>query len=182
MDPIQLVNTAGWIEKPVYATLSHCWGKNKLETLNSTNIEELKNKVPNKFPPPPPKTFSDAIQITRAVGLEYMWIDSLCIIQDNSKVWETESSMMSSVYGGSLLNIAASSARDGTEGCFLKPQYHSCGFRAQVSIGGRIETRDFAVMNEDEESVTKSHLATTAWTMQEKLWPPRTIHRGDQGF
>lgn len=179
MDPVHLVITAGWTEKPVYATLSHCWGKNKFETLNSTNIEELKHKVPNKFLP---KSFSDAIQIARAVGLAYLWIDSLCIIQDNSKDWETEASMMSSVYGGSLLNIAASSARDGTEGCFLKPQYHSGGFTAQVSICGRIETRDFATMDEYEKSVTKSHLATRGWTMQEKLLPTRTIHCGDQGF
>ncbi|KAL9107667.1 MAG: hypothetical protein Q9227_007474 [Pyrenula ochraceoflavens] len=58
------------------------------------------------------KTFRDAIEITRSFGLEYLWIDSLCIIQDSHSDWEHESMMMSSVYGGSTINIAAAGAVD----------------------------------------------------------------------
>lgn len=178
-DPIQLVITKDWPNRPGYATLSHCWGKIEFETLKSTNIEDFGRFIPRRLLT---KTFLDAVHITRAVGLKYLWIDSLCIIQDISQDWETEASMMASVYGGSCLNIAASSAKDGTEGCFLKPHQHCGGFTAQVSIAGRRKMCQFSHGREYEKSVTKSHLASRAWSVQEKVLAPRTLHCGDQGF
>lgn len=178
-DTIQLVITEGWPDRPLYATLSHCWGKIEFDTLKSNNIEDLKHGIKNRYLS---KTFADAIKIARFVGLNYLWIDSLCIIQDNIKDWDIEAGRMASVYGGSSLNIAASSAKNGTEGCFLKPQYHGGGFRARVCISGRTEIHEFTSGNEYKRSVTQSHLATRAWTVQEKILAPRTLHCGDQGF
>lgn len=178
-EPIQLVITKGWSNRPGYATLSHCWGKIEFETLKLANIEDLERGIPNRFLT---KTFLDAIQVTRNVGLTYLWIDSLCIIQDSSQDWETEASMMASIYGGSSLNIAASSAKDGTEGCFLKPQEHCGGFTALVSIAGKREVCHFSHGNEYQQSVTQCHLASRAWSVQEKVLAPRTLHCGDQGF
>lgn len=178
-DPIQLVITKSWPNSPGYATLSHCWGEIGFQTLKSTNIEDLGHGVPRRFLT---KTFLDAVQITREVGLKYLWIDSLCIIQDSNQDWEAEASMMASVYGGSSLNIAASSAKDGTEGCFLKPQQHCGGFTARVSIAGRRELYQISHGREYKKSVTESHLASRAWSVQEKVLAPRTLHCGDQGF
>lgn len=128
--------TADWTQRPLYATLSHCWGKGEFGTLKDTNFVDLQRGIPDQFLS---RTFAVAINIARGAGLPYLWIDSLCIIQGNKKDWEIEASKMASVYGGSSLNIAASSARGGTEGCFLKPQHHSGGFRAQINVLGRKE-------------------------------------------
>ncbi|RFU28921.1 hypothetical protein B7463_g7420, partial [Scytalidium lignicola] len=65
-----------------------------------------------------PKTFQEAIYVTRSFGIRCLWIDSLCIIQDSSEDWQRESVTMSDVYSGSLLNIAATSAEDSKQGLF----------------------------------------------------------------
>lgn len=179
VDPIRLVVTAQWIHRPPYATLSHCWGTAKFETLETTNFDELRRGVPDRLLS---KTFVHAVYIARAVGLGYLWIDSLCILQDSKKDWEIEASTMASVYGGSSLNIAASSARNGSEGCFLKPLNHAGGFTARVCTNGGKEIVEFTTGNEYHRSVTETHLATRGWTVQEKVLPSRTLHCSSQGL
>jgi hypothetical protein len=57
--------------------------------------------------------------ITRKLGIQYLWIDSLCMIQNDVEDWRNEASKMSGVYGGSTHNLAASAASDGRVGCFF---------------------------------------------------------------
>lgn len=64
------------------------------------------------------KSFQDAIATTRRLGIHYLWIDSLCIIQDSPQDWQEQSATMAGVYSNSCVNIAASHAQDGTYGCF----------------------------------------------------------------
>ncbi|KAI9732177.1 MAG: hypothetical protein M1834_004274 [Cirrosporium novae-zelandiae] len=59
-----------------------------------------------------PANFRDAIIITRKLGLRYLWIDSLCIIQDSRSDWEQQSAVMGSIYHSSALTIAAASAKN----------------------------------------------------------------------
>jgi hypothetical protein len=63
-----------------------------------------------------PKTFRDAIEIARFCEFEYIWINSLCIIQDSKEDWEIESAVMGQVYKNSFCNISASSAINSTKG------------------------------------------------------------------
>ena len=63
-------------------------------------------------------TFQDAILVTRSLGARYLWIDALCIIQGDPEDWKTECASMMTVYEFSQLNIAASAASQGEEGCF----------------------------------------------------------------
>lgn len=128
-----------------------------------------------------PKTFEDAINITKKLGIDFLWIDSLCIIQNDDDDWRKEASLMSSVYGGSVITIAASSARDSTQGCFLKPPNFSGGLRARITDGGRQRVQDFRNEAEYESSTLRAHLGTRAWALQEKLLSPRTIYFGDRG-
>ena len=65
------------------------------------------------------KTFRDAIKVTRHLGIRYIWIDSICIIQDSREDWEAESTMMGQVYRHCECCIAATAASDGTFGCFV---------------------------------------------------------------
>jgi hypothetical protein len=65
-----------------------------------------------------PQTFEDAVSTTRALGIRYLWIDSLCIVQDDPEDWQAEALEMQNIYSGSTINIAASDAVDSNGGCF----------------------------------------------------------------
>lgn len=65
------------------------------------------------------QTFKDAIEVTRSLGVKYIWIDSLCIIQDSESDWLRESSCMHNVYKYSYCTIAATAAKDDSAGCFM---------------------------------------------------------------
>jgi hypothetical protein len=100
-----------------YLTLSHCWGKTQIITTTTITKEERIKEIPWSSLS---KTFQDAITVTRHLGFRYIWIDSLCIIQDDKHDWDMEAANMALVYKGSQLTIAATSSKDGTGGCFGK--------------------------------------------------------------
>src|SRR5277367_4028126 len=70
-----------------------------------------------------PKTFQDAITVTRALGIRYLRIGSLCIVQDDPLDWASESSRMADVYNYAFLTIAAAYSSDSYSG-FLKGRWH----------------------------------------------------------
>ena len=99
-----------------YTTLSHCWGTTQQrETLTEKVLAKWTSMIPNIDLM---LTFKDAIKVTRSLGVEYIWIDSLCILQDSRSDWLCESSLMSNVYKYSYCNIAATAAQDDDGGCF----------------------------------------------------------------
>ncbi|KAF2850372.1 HET-domain-containing protein [Plenodomus tracheiphilus IPT5] len=65
-----------------------------------------------------PKTFHDAILICQNLSIEYLWIDSLCIIQDDEADWQKQAALMADVYEGAIITIAAAHAENPTRGCF----------------------------------------------------------------
>jgi hypothetical protein len=65
-----------------------------------------------------PKTFKHAVQVALSLGIAYLWIDSLCIIQDDTSDWELESAKMASIYAHSYLNLAAIDSQN-SHGGFL---------------------------------------------------------------
>ena len=109
-----------------YATLSHCWG-NIPETqrlvLTSENISSWTRRMPDLKSM---KTFDQAIVSCQKLGLEYIWIDSLCILQDCQDDWRKEASLMSTVYKYSKCTITATAAIDDTVGCFFDRDSDIC--------------------------------------------------------
>lgn len=124
------------------------------------------------------KTFRDAVKITQNLGLDYLWIDALCIIQNSNSDWEKQSATMSSVYGGSTVNIAASGAIDGNSGCFLKREEYVGKVHFTAAIEGREMAWDIAP-SMFYHSVARSPLAGRAWSLQERLLAPRTLFFSD---
>lgn len=105
-----------------YATLSHCWGQTKhIVTMDVTLKKHEAGIAFSELN----RTFQDAVLITRALGLKYIWIDSLCIVQNSDRDWQRESFLMGSVYNGGVINIAADAAEDGDQG-FLSKRKPSC--------------------------------------------------------
>ncbi|KAK7991435.1 Heterokaryon incompatibility protein [Apiospora saccharicola] len=100
----------------LYVALSHCWGETHPLITTTANAPKHEQGIPvEEFP----LTFRDAIQTARNFGYSYIWIDSICIIQDNKEDWIRESGLMASVYNGADLVIAASVAAGANEG-FLR--------------------------------------------------------------
>jgi hypothetical protein len=121
------------------------------------------------------KTFLDAMDIARQLEIQYIWIDSLCIIQDDRHDWEKESSLMSSVYGGSTVNIAASGAEDGTIGCFFERDFSSrC--RIQISRLGQHQLYECFPYDTYGIEITRMPLMKRGWALQERVLPTRTLH------
>jgi len=99
-----------------YAALSHCWGKAQSLTTTTENFSDHIVAIQLDLLP---KTFREAVLLSRQLDLQYIWIDSLCIIQDSKADWDTESAKMAEVYAGAAVTIAATSAKDGSEGIFV---------------------------------------------------------------
>jgi hypothetical protein len=98
-----------------YVALSHCWGGAQLLATTTVTLGKRKEGIPMASLP---KTFYDAVITTRKLGFDYLWIDSLCIIQDSTEDWAQESANMAAVYSGATVVIAADAAQDSTDGCF----------------------------------------------------------------
>ncbi|KAF2655908.1 HET-domain-containing protein, partial [Lophiostoma macrostomum CBS 122681] len=82
-----------------YAALSYCWGNEKdAESQFKTDEASLEHRCTGLLHELMTPTTSDAIALTRAIGLRYIWIDALCIVQDDADDWVHESSQMNLVY------------------------------------------------------------------------------------
>ncbi|KAL8747611.1 MAG: hypothetical protein Q9190_000546 [Brigantiaea leucoxantha] len=91
----------------MWASLSHCWGGSQPCKLQRANLTMLKQHINISDLP---ATFCDAIKVTRQLGLEYIWIDSLCIVQDDKAHWEAEAARMGMVYSQAFVAICAASS------------------------------------------------------------------------
>lgn len=104
-----------------YVALSHCWGSTKPIVLSAENLNSFQEGLSWTDLP---QTFQEAARITQNLGYRFIWIDTLCIIQDSEEDWEEQSTMMASVYGNATLVLAASAAKS-TEDGFLTTKYDS---------------------------------------------------------
>jgi Heterokaryon incompatibility protein (HET) len=93
-----------------YMTLSHRWGQTEVIKLTTATIDRMRNGIPISELP---VLYQDAVTACRKLGTRYIWIDSLCIIQDQEQDWIHEASTMGRVYSNSLCNIEAAHAADG---------------------------------------------------------------------
>lgn len=102
-----------------YTTLTHRWIQGATAKLLRSNLESFKKSIKPSYLPP---VFHDAIDTTRRLGLGYIWIDALCIVQDDPEDWTMESSIMDLVYERSYCNIGASAAADQRAFFYLPPE------------------------------------------------------------
>ena len=98
-----------------YLTLSHRWGSSQPVRLMRENFLDFQEPSPIADLP---KTYQHALYIAQSLGFWYIWIDSLCIIQNIEDDWRAESVLMGKIYGNAACNIAASWATGGFQGCF----------------------------------------------------------------
>jgi hypothetical protein len=99
-----------------YVALSYHWGKSPAVLLTQASLPALCEEIPVYLLP---KTNQDAVQITRFLGIRYLWIDVFCIIQDLEADWHHESKNMETIFQSSYCTISASMATTGEQGCFM---------------------------------------------------------------
>lgn len=162
-----------------YCTLSHCWGRGEFLKLTSATMYELEHGVSISSLS---RTFQDAIQAVRSMGIQYLWIDALCIIQDSPKDWENEAARMSEVYTKSYCNIAATDAVNG-EGCFVDREVwkvYPCRIDSSKFTKGIREPYVIAYDDLWSINLRNAPLHQRGWVLQERLLSPRTIHFGSE--
>ena len=94
-----------------YTTLSHRWTEHVVR-LTTLNIRDFQRQLPTAALS---RTFLDAFTVTRKLGMRYIWIDSLCIVQDSLNDWRKEAAQVGRIYENGLCNLAASGASRGME-------------------------------------------------------------------
>lgn len=171
------------VHPPVkYAALSYCWGSLQPLMLNSNTAERLYAGIPIEELP---QTFQDAFWLAAELNVPYLWIDSLCILQDDLDDWVRESSQMCDIYGNAYLTMAATRARNSYEG-FLGPRSEPTiiiiplrakgisGMVAACLLPYKLVAEPARVMDMEDAPLSKR-----AWVIQERYLSPRTLHFAD---
>lgn len=180
-ESVSLLETNG--QRGEFCALSYCWGPEGTQTLVTTRdtINDHLNGIQFKTLP---KTFQDAVVVTRQLGIRYLWIDSLCIIQGDKDDWTEESAKMSAVYQNAYLVIAASGAANPKEGCFstkgrcptaVEVPYYLAEGQTAGSI--KLSMRIYGV-----GSPSRGPLAERGWALQEWYLGRRVLHYMPNGM
>jgi hypothetical protein len=169
-----------------YVALSHCWGKEQLLITTKDTLAERMRGIKWKELP---MTFQDAISITRGLGIRYLWIDSLCIIQRNKRDWEQQSAVMADIYARSYLNLATTRSSSGLEGClgrrWTSREHEVRSFQVPIKGTDRnIYVRTTLGSSHDamqtprwiQDHKESAPLLQRAWVYQERTLSPRTVH------
>ncbi|SPJ74740.1 related to tol protein [Fusarium torulosum] len=174
-----------------YVALSYRWGT--LEAVWQTTTENMDSRRLQFSIDELPKTLSDTVQVTKDLGFRWLWIDSLCIIQNDRDDWAREAVKMASIYQNAIVTIAADSSKDAKAGLHndksvsMLDRDKSFEICNTLSIGKKSSIIVFAYQKTRvDSSVTKvrdmgdllSHcsLRDRGWTMQERILSPRIIH------
>ncbi len=119
----------------------------------------------------------EAVQAVRTLGTRYLWIDSLCIMQDGEDDWNRESLLMAYVYGGCVLNMAAMVSENCGGGLFRPRRWQDAG-PTVVSLSDKAGSAHLYLLLQEsfwrielEETILNSR----AWVMQERILSPRTL-------
>ncbi|CAN9438860.1 unnamed protein product [Alternaria alternata] len=154
-----------------YAVLSYCWGGDQLSKTVKSNVEIVSRAIKDL-----PQTIQDAILVTRRLKLEYLWVDSMCIIQDSEEDKDALIGQMHEIFARAQVTIAASKASRCTEG-FLAPRFNVPQFYVAIETH---DVRLSRVILIPSSKRLVEPLVTRAWTLQEILLSKRILSYGSR--
>lgn len=179
---LRLVDTDEHRPKSRYLALSHCWGGQSSIRTTQENLDQLKKSVPWSDLP---RTFQDCVTTARELGVWYIWIDSICIIQNDRSDWAKHSQYMDRIYFHALLTVAAVASPNSTIP-FLGPEAPSFRSECQgttVSVAApnntpinvRARLHRNIMWGPNSYEAEPLHQRAWAWAWQERLFSRRTI-------
>lgn len=197
-DKIRLFDTTP-STRSQYAALSYCWGTDR-DSVYATTAENIEKNRHSIDPQVLPKTIQDAVTVCKGLGIPYLWVDALCIVQNDEDDWRRESVQMCSIYGNAFITIAANpgaSCNDGFLGAqvFGQPQWqrpflvefdgtrqHARGTATEYA-GRAVDTSaskclkmHLRVQNTRDWFSKPSPLMCRGWTLQESFLSRRIVH------
>ncbi|KAL8918693.1 MAG: hypothetical protein Q9172_005322 [Xanthocarpia lactea] len=168
-------DTLGAGSRPGYCTLSHCWGQTQPIKLTKKSYESFQENIPFELLP---KTFADAVHISLNLGVPFLWIDSLCICQDDQGDWLAESARMGDIYANGICNIAALDQG----ACFFEgPTPASEALYFSTRGKHYLATKHIEPISHDDW-LKNTALGKRGWAFQELVLSPRTIFYGAGGI
>ncbi|EAT90787.2 hypothetical protein SNOG_01138 [Parastagonospora nodorum SN15] len=172
VDHVRLLHKNG--EFGYWACLSHCWGGEQPLQTTRDSLTRHQNVI---YWRDLPRTFQDAVFVTRAFGIPYLWIDSLCIVQDDLDDWQVQSAKMADIYQYSILTIAASASSGPSQGIFRNagPEYMD---KPIVDVLGDTTLTKVRIRKALSHSAAELPLLGRGWVHQERLLSPRILHFG----
>ncbi|KAF4977473.1 hypothetical protein FDECE_18351 [Fusarium decemcellulare] len=175
-----------WTVEKQYAALSYAWGPNShFVKTTASNLDQMKDSLPWDGLP---KTIQDAIEFTQKIGIRYLWVDSLCILQSegpndesHNVDWSREASRFGQYYQNATLTIAATGAESSDQGLFLERCFHKFELRPCLLRSTSNAARILFVMPTIPEwirDVSHSPLLERGWAIQERLLSKKIVHFG----
>lgn len=166
----------------MYAALSYCWGEGSTQLRTTTaNYGTMLNDIELTSLP---AVVIDAIKFCQNLGIFYLWVDALCIIQDDSDNWDRESAKMASIYGRSTITLSAAMSSCSEQG-FIDisaemRQVQLTWWDPSIKRRGEIYLQPlhsgFSTLYQD------SPLMRRGWVLQEHHLSPRVLHFGQQMY
>lgn len=164
--PLPFNEREGSLSFEPYATMSYVWGVNRDFKTKTTNVRSrcqeggLASVIPTL-----PRSLREGIGLVRDLGIRYIWIDALCIVQDSLQSWALNSRVMDQIYGNATLTVCAADGHDGNAGLLALHEDHQptqpmCRYSPTVRL---------LLRQPSESSILKSTWNTRAWTFQERL-------------
>ncbi|KAH7242735.1 heterokaryon incompatibility protein-domain-containing protein [Fusarium tricinctum] len=188
---VQLVHTNDFKSAP-YAALSYCWGDSAILKTTRSSMKSMEQGIEMASLP---AAYVDAVRLCREIGISYLWIDALCIIQDDPDDWQREAATMGNVYSNAYLTIAAESTASATQsflGCyenqiggadahiypeFTKVVYFGDGAKP-VTVKARV-VHELGIhwrwIDDTRERFPKEPLSRRGWCLQERLLSTRLL-------
>ncbi|KAI1310418.1 heterokaryon incompatibility protein-domain-containing protein [Xylaria venustula] len=160
-----------------FAALSYCWGGEQPMKCVSSNIVSYGTAIPFEMQS---QTIKDAIKVCQDMGFQYLWIDALCIIQDDFNDKSIEIAKMTSIYGAATFTIVAARSSSATEG-FLGERFPGPRESAVLSyrcIDGQLGSITLVKLGTEFESAEP--IDERGWTLQERLLSTRIIEFGSR--
>ncbi|RSL74260.1 hypothetical protein CEP53_000369 [Fusarium sp. AF-6] len=177
----------GQNEEARYTALSHCWGGEEHRPPSTTKKTIAKYKEAIEWTDLP-QTFTDAMAVTRLLGIEYIWIDSLCIIQDDADDWVRESAKMANIYQQAVLTISADGAADSYAGLFNTVSQRTAAEPKKIQWTDGCHEMDLYtrltnfppnsahIHSTATINIEENPLRGRAWALQEWLVSSRVVH------
>lgn len=179
-------------EHGCYAALSYCWGKlgSFTTTLSTLNARKAGFKLDDL-----PKTCRDAIVVARHLRIKYVWIDSLCIIQDSVSDWTAEAEKMCTVYSNATITFAGLDSPDSHTGLFVADQDRGTIVLPVCPSGSTYDRLSHVYVRKMEDDYKSGFLHTAytrsysvpsggilnsrGWTFQEAILSRRILYFSD---